>query len=156
MFHRTVAVAALVVALSAPVASAPESGLVTQPSAHSAEETARRFVTAVQNAGWKVFVELSHDDAARAAGMQLRPRRVIVFGNPIAGTPAMQRVPTLALDLPMRVLVWEDDAGRVFLTRSTGKDVGERVFARHGVPYPAEAQQGFDRFVTGLVRAATE
>ncbi|WP_439576553.1 DUF302 domain-containing protein [Elioraea sp.] len=156
MVHRIATVVMLVVALSAPAASAPESGLVTRPSTHSAEETARRFVAAVQSAGWKVFAEISHDDAARSVGMTLRPRRVILFGNPAAGTPAMQRAATLALDLPMRVLVWEDDAGRAFLTRSTGKDIGERVFARHGLPYPAEVQQGFDRFVTGLVRAATE
>jgi uncharacterized protein (DUF302 family) len=156
MVSRIASAAIVVLALSAPAAPAQEGGLVTQPSAHSADETARRFVAAVRDTGWTVLAEISHDDAARSVGMALKPRRVVFFGNPAAGTPAMQRVPTLALDLPMRVLIWEDDAGRVFVTRSTGRDIGERVFARHGVPYPAEAQQGLDRLVTGLVRAATE
>lgn len=156
MVRRIAPAALLVLALSAPPAPAQESGLVTQPSVHSADETLRPFAAAVRDAGWTVFAEISHDGAARSAGMALRPRRVVLCGNPAAGTPAMQRAPTLALDLPMRVLVWEDDAGRVFVTRSSGRDVGERVFARHGLPYPPEAQQGFDRFVTGLVRAATE
>ena len=64
--------------------------------------------------------------------------------------------PTLALDLPMRVLVWEDDQGRVFVTRSTGEDIAERVFGRHGVRVPADARSGSESLLAGLVRKAAE
>jgi uncharacterized protein (DUF302 family) len=88
--------------------------------------------------------------------MQLRPRTVVLFGNPRAGTPGMAANPTLALDLPMRVLVWQDEAGRTFITRSTGEDLAERVFARHGVTVPPEARRDTDNALGAMVRKATE
>jgi hypothetical protein len=81
---------------------------------------------------------------------------VVFFGNPRAGTAAMVEHPRLAIDLPMRVLVWQDDAGRTQITRSTGADISARVFARHGIPLPAPAQQGMDAFLGGLVRKTIE
>ncbi|WP_372616808.1 DUF302 domain-containing protein [Falsiroseomonas sp.] len=141
---------------AAALAQAPTEGLVTTPSAHAHRATLDRFAEAVRAAGWKVFAEVDHAAAAREAGMQLRPRSVVLFGNPRAGTPGMAARPTLALDLPMRVLVWEDDAGRAFVTRSTGADLATRVFARHGVTVPAEGQASTEAFLAGLVRRATE
>jgi uncharacterized protein (DUF302 family) len=137
-------------------AAAQPAGLVTQPSAHSPRITLDRFAQAVREAGWVVFTEIDHAAAAAAVPMPLRPRTVIVFGNPRAGTPAMQGKPTLALDLPMRALVWEDDQGRVFLTRSSGEDIAARVFARHGIAQDAAAQAGTEAFLAGLARRATE
>ncbi|MGG5890342.1 DUF302 domain-containing protein [Falsiroseomonas sp. HC035] len=92
--------------------------------------------------------------AAREVGMTLRPRTVLLFGSPRAGTPGMAANPTLALDLPMRILVWEDEQGRTFLTRSTGADLAARVFARHGVTVPPEGQRNTETFLAGLVRKA--
>ena len=145
---------ALLPATASMPARAAEPGLVTEPSRHDARQTVERFAAAVRKAGWTVFTEIDHAAAARSAGMTLRSRSVVLFGNPAAGTPAMQARPTLALDLPMRVLVWEDEQGRVFVTRSSGADVAARVFGRHGQPFPAEAQRNFDAFVGGLVAAA--
>lgn len=137
-------------------AHAQQDGLVTRPSAHAARPTIDRFTQAVRDANWIVFAEIDHAAAAKAVDMPLRPRTVILFGNPRAGTTAMQGKPTLALDLPMRVLVWEDDQGRVFVTRSTGADTATRVFARHGITVPPEAQQTTENLLDGLVRKATE
>ena len=64
--------------------------------------------------------------------------------------------PTLAMDLPMRVLVWQDDAGGTQVTRSTGEDLAERLFARHGIVVPPTAQRTTDAFIEGLVRRAAE
>ena len=148
---------ALALAVPARPALAQQGGgLVTQPSAHPVRATLDRFAAAVREAGWVVFTELDHAAAARDAGMQLRARTVVLFGDPRAGTPGMAAAPTLALDLPMRVLVWEDDSERVFLTRSTGEDIAERVFARHGVAVPAEGRRSTEAFLDGLVRKATE
>lgn len=154
---RTLLVAVCIAALTMPMrVSAQAGGVVTVPSAHPVRATLDRFAAAVREAGWVVFTEVDHAAAAREVGMTLRARTVVLFGNPRAGTPAMAANPTLALDLPMRVLVWEDDQGRVFVTRSTGEDTAERVFARHGVRVPAEAQRGTENALAGLVRKAAE
>lgn len=147
------ALAALAPGLSA---RAQQAGLVTRPSAHPPRVTLDRFATAVREAGWIVFAEVDHVAAARDAGMTLRARTVVLFGNPRAGTSGMAANPTLAIDLPMRVLVWEDDQGRSFVTRSTGADIAERVFARHGVTIPPEGQRNTDALLETLVRKAAE
>lgn len=134
----------------------PDSGLVTQQSRHTPGETLERFEAAVRERGWEVFTRVDHSAAAEQAGLRLRPRSVVVFGNPRIGTPAMQAHPTLALDLPRRVLVWEDDQGRVWLTRNSGEYVGEQTYRRHGVVVAAEARQGMEEMLAGLTQRATE
>jgi len=136
--------------------SAQPNGLVTRSSAHSVRETLDRFAAAVQAEGWVVFIELDHAAAARDAGLALRPRTVVLFGNPRAGTGAMASNPTLALDLPMRVLVWQDDAGAVRITRSTGADIATRVFARHGIDIPPAGQQATEDLIARLVDRAAQ
>ncbi|MCC7282556.1 MAG: DUF302 domain-containing protein [Acetobacteraceae bacterium] len=153
---RFIWVLAAVLLVAAPQAVRADEGLVTRPSAHSVRATLDRFAAAVRGAGWVVFTEIDHAAAARDAGLELRPRTVVFFGNPKGGTAAMQDHPTLALDLPMRVLVWQDDAGRVMVTRSTGADIARRVFARHGVEVDAEGQRGMDALIGGLVAKAAE
>lgn len=130
-------------------------GLVTEPSIHPLRETLDRFEAAVRGEGWVVFTEIDHAAAARAAGLALAPRTVVLFGNPRAGTGAMAEHPTLALDLPMRALVWEDAEGRVFVTRSTGADIAGRIFARHGMEVPETGQQATETLLARLVRLAT-
>jgi uncharacterized protein (DUF302 family) len=142
--------------LAALVPSANAQGLVTQPSAHGVRATLDRFAAEVRAAGWVVFTEIDHAAAAEAVQLALPPRVVLVFGNPRAGTPGMRANPTLALDLPMRVLVWADGQGRVFLTRSTGEDIAERIFGRHGVAVPAEGRAATEALLAGFARRAVE
>lgn len=150
-------VAGLAMALvGAAPAAAQENGLRTVPSAHSVPDTIARFGAGVRGAGWVVFTEIDHAQAARAVGLDLRPRTVVIFGNPRAGTPAMQGNPTLALDLPLRILVWQDDQGRTQVTRSTGEDIATRIFARHGIAQPPPARQATDEMLERLVRQAAE
>ncbi len=157
MRRRTIFLAAALTFLALGLsAHAQQGGLVTRPSPHSPRETLDRFANAVREAGWIVFTEVDHAAAARDVGMTLRARTVVLFGNPRAGTPGMAANPTLAIDLPMRVLVWEDDQGRTFITRSTGADIAERVFARHGVTIPPEGQRNTEAFIETLVRKAAE
>lgn len=148
--------AALALVLPALPALAQQDGMVTRQSNHDVRTTVDRFGAAVREAGWVVFTEVDHAAAAQAVGMTLRARTVVLFGNPRAGTPPMAAKPTLAIDLPMRVLVWEDDDGRVQVTRSTGDDIAERVFARHGITVPLEGRRSTEAFLDGLVRKAAE
>jgi uncharacterized protein (DUF302 family) len=141
--------------LAAPAAHAVE-GLTSRPSRNSVDETIKRFEAAVRAAGWVVFGEVDHAAAAHAVGMELARRTVIMFGNPRTGTPAMAAHPTLALDLPMRVLVWQDGGGHVYITRSTGAFIATQIFARNGVTLPASARKETEAFLFGLVRKAVE
>jgi hypothetical protein len=84
-------------------AAAADAGLVTKPSKYSVSETLDRFEAAVKakgNAGFKVFTRIDHAAAAKEAGLEMRPRTVIVFGNPKLGTPVMVKTPLLAIDVP--------------------------------------------------------
>jgi uncharacterized protein (DUF302 family) len=130
-------------------------GLVTVESRYPVPDTIARFSAAVVAEGWVLFGQIDHAEAANKAGLEMRPRTVVLFGNPAGGTAAMIAHPTLALDLPMRVLVWQDDAGRTRVTRSTGADIATRVFARHGVAIPAAAQASMEAFLAKLTAAAT-
>lgn len=74
-----------------------------------------RFAAAVSRNGTSVVARIDHAVAAEAVGLALRPTEVLVFGNPKAGTPLMQAVPTIAIDLPLKALVWQDGDGRTWL-----------------------------------------
>ena len=133
-----------------------DAGLVTLPSKHPAPETIKRFEAAVRDKGWMVFTTLDHQQAAEAAGLELRPRTVIVFGNPKAGTQAMRTHPTLAIDLPLKALVWQDDQGKVWLTYNTAEYIGSRVYARHGLTMGKQPLQGLSNLLTDIARVATQ
>jgi uncharacterized protein (DUF302 family) len=90
--------------------------LQTLRSAVGVEEAAARIERAVTAAGMKVFARIDQAAEARAVGLTMRPAVVIFFGNPKAGTPLMVARPTVAIDLPLKALVWEDEAGATWLT----------------------------------------
>jgi uncharacterized protein (DUF302 family) len=138
-------------------AQAADSGLITQQSKYSAEETARRFEEAVKAKGWVSFARIDHAAAARQAGLELKPRTVIIFGNPKGGTAPMQRAPTLAIDNPPKALVWQDDADKVWLTYNSAEYHLRIIFPRHGhaVP-PPEAIAGYAQLLADVSRQATE
>jgi uncharacterized protein (DUF302 family) len=103
---------------------------VTRQSPHSLNATLDRLEHAARAAGATIFSRIDHQAAAVAVGSTLRPTTVLLFGNAKAGTPLMQQKPTIALDLPLRVLGWQDDEGRVWLTYRDPTDIA----ADHGLP----------------------
>jgi uncharacterized protein (DUF302 family) len=96
--------------------SAANAGLVTLSSAHSAAETVERLKALLAQKGIQLFAHIDHAAEAKKVGLRLRTTQVLIFGNPQAGTPLMQSQQTIGLDLPLRALVWEDEAGKVWLT----------------------------------------
>src|ERR1700759_5223601 len=89
-------------------------GLVTRASPWSVSETVNRLTDLLQARGLKQFAIFDHSGEARAAGLELRDTKVVVFGSPAAGTPVMSAVPLAAIDLPLKVLIWADtDATKV-------------------------------------------
>lgn len=114
----------------AQAAPAPTSGdLETVRSAFAVDETVARIERAVTAAGMKVFARIDQAAEARAAGLSMRPAVVMLFGSPKAGTPLMVARPTVAIDLPLKALVWEDDRGQAWLTYNTP----ELLVRRHGL-----------------------
>jgi uncharacterized protein (DUF302 family) len=93
-----------------------EADLVTLPSAHSATETVERLKALLSQKKIQVFADIDHAAGAQKVGLTLRPTRLLIFGNPQVGTPLMQSQQTIGLDLPLRVLIWEDAAGKVWLS----------------------------------------
>ncbi|HEV8192598.1 MAG TPA: DUF302 domain-containing protein [Ktedonobacterales bacterium] len=89
-------------------------GIVTKGSQFSVEETLSRLEAGIRERGLTLFAHIDHSDQARRVGLAMRPTHVLIFGSPRAGTPLMVAVPLLALDLPLRVLVWQDGAGKVW------------------------------------------
>jgi uncharacterized protein (DUF302 family) len=91
-------------------------GLTTLRSQYDAAETVRRLRAAVQQAGLTIFADIDHRQNALDAGLELRPTRLIIFGNGKGGTPLMQLNQTAGLDLPLKALVWEDEGGAAWLS----------------------------------------
>src|SRR5258708_29329596 len=118
------------------ISYAAESGLISKPSNHSVRETVERFdraVKAKEANGWMVFTEIDHAAAASKNGLTLKPRIVIVFGNPKLGTKPMEGAPTLAIDVPLKALVWQDDNDKVCLTYNSGDYLMSSVYPRHAL-----------------------
>ena len=107
-----------------------DTDLVTLPSAHGATETVGRLKALLAQKGIEMFAHVDHAEAARKVGLPLRPTQVLIFGNPKAGTPLMQARQTIGLDLPLRVLVWEDGEGKVWLSYNSADFLKER----YGLP----------------------
>ena len=89
--------------------------IITKESPWTVEETVSRLEAVIAAKGLELFGVFDHSGAARAHGLQLRDTKIVVFGSPVAGTPVMDAAPLAALDLPLKVLVW-DDAGQTKLS----------------------------------------
>ena len=92
------------------------NGLITLPSTRGAKETMDRLAAEVTAKGLTVFARIDHAAGAKEAGMALRPTELLIFGNARGGTPLMQANQTIGIDLPLKALVWEDAAGKVWLS----------------------------------------
>jgi uncharacterized protein (DUF302 family) len=102
-------------------------GLRVLPSRHNAVETLERLEAVIARQGMAVFARIDHGAAAEKVDLELRPTVVVFFGNPRAGTPAMRATPTLAIDLPLR-LIWQDEKGTWLAYNEPGW-----LFRRHGI-----------------------
>jgi uncharacterized protein (DUF302 family) len=127
------------------------NGLISLASKHRVKETIDRLEAALKAKGIGIFARIDHAAGAASVGMPLRPTELLIFGNPKSGTPLMQAEQTIGIDLPLKMLAWEDAAGQVVLSYN---DV-EWLAHRHGVPAeegtPAAALRDL---LAGLARQA--
>jgi uncharacterized protein (DUF302 family) len=97
------------------LAHADDDNLVIKPSRHSVTETLDGLTAALTRAGIRVMARIDHAAGAKKVGKSLPPTELLIFGNPKLGTPLMMSKRTMGLDLPMKVLAWQDDKGKVWL-----------------------------------------
>jgi len=112
------------------MAQDPDNGLVSRPSHHSVDQTVERLEVLLRSKGVKLFALIDHSGEAQLAGMSMLPTKLLIFGNPSAGTPLMQVAPSVAIDLPLKILVRQDASGKVWVTY----DSPAYLQRRHGLP----------------------
>jgi uncharacterized protein (DUF302 family) len=105
-------------------------GIVDKPRNHSVDETVQKLEAILQSKGVKLFALVDHSGEAEKVGLSMRPTKLLIFGNPKAGTPLMVAAPSAAIDLPLKILVWEDDNGKVWVSYNSAEYLKER----HGLP----------------------
>jgi uncharacterized protein (DUF302 family) len=108
-------------------------GLITIKSSYGPEETMKRFEAGVRAKGLTIFAHVDHAAGAAAVGLSLRPTAVLIFGNAKGGTPLMQSTQTIGIDLPLKVLVWQDAAGDTWLSYNDPGWLAKRHGLGHGV-----------------------
>jgi uncharacterized protein (DUF302 family) len=113
-------------------------GLTTIPSSYGPKDTMNRLEAAVKAKGTTVFDRIDHAAGASAVGLSLRPTEVLIFGNAKAGTPLMQSVQTIGLDLPLKALVWQDTSGKTWFSYNDPAWLAKRL----GLSGEAEAAVG--------------
>jgi uncharacterized protein (DUF302 family) len=105
-------------------------GIVTLPSNHSVAETVGKLAAILQSKGVTLFATVDHSGEAQKAGLQMPDTKLLIFGSPKAGTPPMLAAPSIAIDLPLKILVWQDGAGKVWVSYNSPEYLRER----HGLP----------------------
>ena len=124
-------------------------GLIAVKSPYGAQQTMNRFEDIAKQRGLTIFARVDHAAGAAKIGKTLRPTEVLVFGNPQGGTPLMECAQSAGIDLPLKVLVWQDAAAQVWL----GYNDPAFLAQRHGAPQ-CPAVEALGKALSGLAQAA--
>ena len=106
------------------------NGIVDKVSHHSVEDTVEKLKGILLSKGVMLFAIVDHSGEAEKVGMKMRPTKLLIFGSPKAGTPLMQAAPSIAIDLPLKILVWEDEQSKVWVSFNSPAYLQQR----HGIP----------------------
>ena len=109
---------------------ASNKGIDDRSSRHTVDETVSRLTGILKSKGVTLFALVDHSGEAEKVGMKMNPTKLLIFGSPNAGTPLMLATPSVAIDLPLKILVWEDDQAKVWLSYNSP----EYLMERHGFP----------------------
>jgi uncharacterized protein (DUF302 family) len=112
------------------VSEGTTNGIISIESRHGVDDTLDKLKGVLNSQGVKIFALVDHSGEAEHAGLQMRNTKLLIFGNPKAGTPLMLASPTAALDLPLKILIWEDAGSKVWLTYNSV----EYIMQRHNLP----------------------
>lgn len=130
------------------MAVATRNGIVDKPSSHSVEQTVERLKNILQAKGVTLFAVIDHSGEAEKVGMKMAATKLLIFGSPKAGTPLMLAAPSIAIDLPLKILIWQDAQGKVWVSYNSPAYLQER----HNLP--AELLQNIAVVETLAAKAA--
>ncbi len=128
-----------------------DNGLISIKSSHDVQRTADRLENTLREKGMTVFIRINHAEGAQKVGKKLRPTELVVFGNPKVGTPLMQCSQSVAIDLPQKALIWEDEAGHVWLSYNDPKYLAKR----HGITECVNVIKKIEKALSNFAHAAT-
>jgi uncharacterized protein (DUF302 family) len=128
-----------------------DNGMISIKSSHDVKITADRLENNLKAKGMTVFIRINHAEGARKVGKKLRPTELIIFGNPKVGTPLMQCGQSVAIDLPQKALIWEDEAGQVWLSYNDP----EYLAKRHGIKGCVDVIKKIETALGNFAKAAT-
>jgi uncharacterized protein (DUF302 family) len=127
------------------------NGVTTFPTADGVGETLDRLAALATSRGMKLFARIDFSKDAAAAGLTLKPMQLLILGNPVSGTPLLAAAPSAGLDLPLKVLAWQDESGRNWMSFNAP----EYLQQRHGFPVALTANiAGLAALVQAATRAA--
>ena len=127
-------------------------GLTTIPSSLGPKETMDRLVAEIRAKGMNVFARIDHSAGAAEVGLKLRPTELILFGNALGGTPLMQSVQTVGIDLPLKVLVWQDAEGKTWVSYNEPRWIAQR----HGVTSTEQVVSKMTDMLSAMLRKAAD
>ncbi len=127
---------------------ATNNGIVDKPGNHSVDEIVEKLKQILQSKGVTLFATVDHSGEAAKVGMKMPPTKLLIFGSPKAGTPLMLAAPSVAIDFPLKILIWEDAQGKVWVSYNSPSYLQER----HGIP--AELMQNIAVIETLAAKAA--
>ena len=139
----------MVLTLSVPAIASAD--IIKKASAHSVKETMDKFETLVKSKGLGVFARVDHTKNAMGVDMKMNQAEVLIFGNPKAGTVLMKKDPATALDLPLKVAVYADDDGKVWLSYRNPQDLSED-YDLEGVPVLGKVETALDKLTTTVTK----
>jgi uncharacterized protein (DUF302 family) len=128
-----------------------DDGLISKKSSHDVKTTADRLENILREKGMRVFTRINHTEGAQKVGIKLRPTEVIIFGNPKVGAPMMQCGQTIAIDLPQKALIWEDEGGQVWLSYNDPNYLARR----HGITGCADVIKKIENALNNFSNVAT-
>lgn len=129
-----------------------DNGLIQVQSQHSVQETSDKLVKALNSKGMTVFAQVDHAAGAKKVDIELRPTQVIIFGNPKVGSPLMVCQQSVAIDLPQKALISEDENGKVWLTYNDPKYLA----SRHQIQGCDEVLNKVSNALANFAKAATQ
>jgi|SRR5580658_5288489 uncharacterized protein (DUF302 family) len=107
-----------------------DKGVIDLPSSYSVDEAVERLKGILTAKGVTLFALVDHSGEAAKAGLEMNPTKLLIFGSPKVGTPLMVAVPSIAIDLPLKILIWEDSHGKTWVSYNSP----EYLLERHGAP----------------------
>ena len=148
--NNRIAKVLMIVALSVPTIASAD--IIKKASAHGVKETMDKFETLVKSKGLGVFARVDHTKNAMGVDMKMNEAEVLIFGNPKAGTVLMKKDPATALDLPLKVAVYKDDTGKVWLSYRNPQDLAAD-YNLAGVPVLGNVETALDNLTTAVTKA---